>query len=295
MTNIATAGSTTGVKCQYHPEPANAELLNRALAFIKSVPYRVTLRWVEYRLLQDGIFSSKDDFVKFKGLSATARKRFWGDWRPYTLADDTRKSLVRGSGYLTVEEWVHAVATQGVQCDLDFWTDQPYYVEIWFEARAMQGQFEHYTQNITLRPFGGDPGPDYKWNIAKALEKAACRYPNSEIVILYFGDYDPKGLQIPKSAVRTIREWCKTDFQFKRVGLNAEHPALYVIPENIEAPGCYQWEALDDVGARDLIGKAVSEWVDITRINATKAREKEAYERMRTMLRKFEKQWKRSA
>ncbi|MDZ4241726.1 MAG: hypothetical protein U1D99_02775, partial [Candidatus Omnitrophota bacterium] len=88
---------------------------------------------------------------------------------------------------------------------LDKWRLQNYYVELWFEAKAMRAQFEHYTDYITLRPFGGDPSIHFKWQIAGELAEADESYMKP-IVILYFGDMDPKGFQIPISAVKDIVE-----------------------------------------------------------------------------------------
>ncbi|MEI6218115.1 MAG: hypothetical protein WCP86_04390 [bacterium] len=276
---------------EYKPSAESSDMLNQALAYVQSVPYRVTLRWVEYRLLQDGTFKSKDDFLRFKGLSAKARKNFWGGWAPDTLADDTRKSIIRGQGFKSVGAWIRRVAKSGVSCNLDFWVDQPFYVEVWFEAAAMSGQFEHYTSNIVLRPFKGDASIPYKKQIAVELEQAATRYPGREIIILYFGDADPKGYQIPESAVRDIRQWCSADFRFIRAGLNPEHPDLYGISENPERPGCWQWEALDDGAAAQLITSSLAPFVDAEKMAARQAEQEHAEERLWLALHNIEATW----
>jgi len=133
-------------------------------------------------------------------------------------------------------------------------------VELWFEANAMRGQFEHYTEHIMLRPFGGDPSIPFKWNIAAHLTRMAERF-SKPIVILYFGDLDPKGMIIPESAVRDIREWCTDDFEFIRCGLNPGHETEFSLIENPERPGTYQWEALDDGSAHELIERSCAPFV----------------------------------
>ncbi|MCE9613104.1 MAG: hypothetical protein K8T26_02435 [Lentisphaerae bacterium] len=280
-----------GVDRNYRPSADTADLLNRALAYVHSVPYPVSLRWVCYRLLQDGMLSSKDDFESFKGLSARARKAFWNGWTPDTLADDTRRAVVRGQGDGSTEDWIRRVAEYGVRCELDCWAEQPAYVECWFEAAAMQGQFEHYLQHVTLRPFKGDASIHYKWTIATDLERLARRYPGKPIVILYFGDLDAKGLQIPKSAARDIRKWCSVEFRFVRAGLNPEHPAHYQIPANIERPGCWQWEALDDQSARQLILDCVSEFADLSLLDDVQQRQDNAERRLRAALVDIAERW----
>ena len=109
----------------------------------------------------------------------------------------------------------------------------------------MTNQFKYWVQNVTLRPFSGEPSVDYKYQIALALDAASAKY-NKPIAILYFGDYDRAGLLIPQSATKDIREWCNTDFEFIRCGLNEGDDVKYNIPENPDHPGTFQWEAMDD-------------------------------------------------
>jgi hypothetical protein len=276
----------------YLPTARTKWILKHALEYLIAVPYRVTARWLFYRLDQDGTYSGKSDYKnKFLPAITRARKASYGGWAPDTLADDTRTTIWRGNGFTTVKDWVEAVGQQGLTCKLDYWDCQSYYVEIWFEAAAMQSQFEYYTEHITLRPFKGDPSVDYKWRISEHLSEVAETRPDQLIVILYFGDYDPKGLQIPESAVRDIREWTMADFEFIRCGLNPEHPALYNIPENFDKPGTYQWEALDDAGAQDLIVNNVKQWVDFDLFEEVAKRAKRAQDRMAKILKDIAENW----
>ena len=244
----------------YRPHEKQRVILNKAMDFVKSVPYKVTARWLFYRLLQEGIYSGKGDYKgKYLPLISMARKAFHNGWHPDILADDTRQAVIRGNGFDSEDEWLEAIGEQ-LECNLDKWTDQPYYVESWFEAHAMRGQFEHYSNHVTLMPFGGDPSIPYKWAAAKRLEERARRY-RKPIVILYFGDLDPKGLTIPESAIADIREWCGVDFEFIRCALNPGDEAIYNIPENPDRPGQFQWEALGDEAAGELITENVEKFI----------------------------------
>jgi hypothetical protein len=144
----------------------------------------------------------------------------------------------------------------------------------------MRGQFEYYTDHITLRPFGGDPSIPYKWVIAKELEQASMTY-QTPITIIYFGDLDPKGLAIPESAVRDIRDWCTVDFEFIRGGLNRGDEVKYGIPENPEKPGTYQWEALSDEVAGEVITGEVSRFISQGSFSETEQAEQDITEAFR--------------
>jgi hypothetical protein len=273
----------------YRPHPTTASMLRVAWAHILSVPYRVSLRWLFYRLLGDGTFTDKGDYREFKAATAAARKCFWEDWAPDTLEDDTRVTIYRGTGYRNPREWLTEISSQG--CNLDRWAAQPYYVEIWFEAAAMRSQFEYHTEHVTLRPFKGDYSIPAKWRVAQDLDGAAKAYPGTPIVILYFGDLDPKGLQIPLSAVADVRAWSSAEFEFIRCGLNAGDEQRFNLAENFEKPGTYQWEALDDDAARTLIEEHTKKYLDPAAFDAVAADEARATGRFRRAMSRVIKRW----
>ena len=84
----------------------------------------------------------------------------------------------------------------------------------------MQHQFEFYTNpNVPLLAFGGDVTINPKW-------KAACRLLDRwlelqiPVVVLYYGDLDDKGLEIPESARRDI-------VRFVGLAMQTEHNMPY--------------------------------------------------------------------
>ena len=264
---------------------------------MQSVDYSITARWVFYRLLQDGTYSEKKGYKHLLSLLSKARKEFYDGWTPYSIADDTRAPVLmersgyyglhlRGYGFKDEEEWLAAIKEE-LNCPLDRWASQPVYVEIWFEAAAMQGQFLYYAnENIPLLAFHGDVSIPEKWRTAERLAQRyfALRKP---IHIYYFGDLDTKGLTIPQSAWRDILIWTmallnkaeeglayQAEIQFERVGINEEQVDELGIPDNPERPGTYQWEAIDDDQAYELIGKA-SELVRIDSFSDVEAEEGE--------------------
>ena len=269
----------------YRPRADQARLLDLAFQIVRSVPYTVTARWLFYRLLQEGCFASKDDYKgKFLPLIAKARKCFYNGWTPETLADDTRPAVIRGEGWDSEAQFLKSISN--ARCVLDKRHSQTYYVELWFEAKAMRGQFEHYTKHITLRPFGGDPSIFAKWQIAQELAGAFEEY-GKPIVILYFGDLDPKGLQIPVSAVKDIREWTDAPFHFIRCGLNPGDEITYGIPENPDKPGTFQWEALSDEAAERIITGWTALYTSGGAFAETEAREREITRRFQELYAEF--------
>ena len=251
----------------YQPNKKSAEILARGWGHVKSIPYRATSRWLFYRLLQDGVYKSKDDYKNlFIPLFSRARHNQYQGWRPDTLVDDRRSPIEYDNPWENIDEWVRSMSSSGWSCRLDHFYRQSFYCEVWFEAEAMVNQFKYYTNGVTLCPFSGMPSISYKYSIAQRIATNARTY-HLPVVILYFGDYDEAGLTIPETSVNDIRGWCNVDFDFVRCGLNEGDNNKYDIPENIEKPGAYQWEGLSDQAAAELIRSSVARFVDAEKIS----------------------------
>jgi len=225
----------------WQPRPDGKAILDYAMDKIKSVPYKVSSRWVFYRIVQGG-FIPKSQINKFDYLLSRARKGFYSEWKPDTLTDSIRQTNFKGEFH----------ASFGLELDnIEF---QDYYVQLWFEAEAMHGQFEYFTKNyrVSLVPFRGDCSIPIKWELAKKLESAYRKY-QKPIKVLYFGDCDKKGYQILDAAVKDIKAWCNVSFSIERVGLTLEQAREFGLPENPDKPDSYQWEALENEHAEKLI------------------------------------------
>ena len=92
------------------------------------------------------------------------------------------------------------------------WENQSYYPEIFIEKKALQGVFSPVCEkwNITLGACKGYPSLTF-------LYDAYLRFKRAErigkiAVVLYFGDYDPSGEDIPRSISENL----------KRFGINIE-------------------------------------------------------------------------
>lgn len=274
----------------WNPSLQTVATLGRAWELIRSVPYQVSARWVFYQLLQEGYYSKKKDYKnKWIKASSRARKGFYKEWTPYTLADETRESIYRGGGYVDVSDWLYSLS-QDATCVLDKWLDQDYYVELWYEARAMSQQFRYYTDHMTLVPMAGQPSIPFKWQIAKDLESNSRKY-DVPIIILYFGDLDPAGEVISDVVEREVREWSIADFEFIRCGLTPEQVQQYNVPENPDKPDEYQWEALSDEGAQEIITGYVDRYVRHGAFTEIEKLENKAEEYVRKELKDLSDSW----
>lgn len=268
----------------WQPRQRQQQILERGWHWKESVPYEVSARWIFYKLydldhLFSGLHKKKAYHNLFLPLFSKARKQFYDNWRPNSLTDDSRTEVLVGFGYFDEKEWLE-VGIGERECIIDKWQYAENYVEIFLEAFAMKGQFEYFAPNISLVPFKGDASIEYKWRIAKRLEEMAERY-NKPIRILYFGDADKKGGEIPQNALRDIGAWCSVSFDFIPCGLTLEQAKGFGLGESIDQPGSYQWESLSHEQAGQLITPYVESVISQGKISEIKEREQEATDKFR--------------
>ena len=279
----------------YDPHPQTQIILDRAMEHIQSVDYQVSGRWVFYRLLQEGHLKSKDSYGTFNSMISKARKHWHGDWRPWTLADETRNMDLAETSGEPPEPDVQELIDQGkveavneiyelraklenYRFNSSYSIDpnylQEYFIVIMFEARAMHNQFKKYTRGLTLCPFGGQPSIPYKWDIARFIREQVVKY-RKPAVVLYFGDLDDAGIQIFKTGETDITSWAQVPVTFIRCGLTVEQVQRYKVPENYQKPDTYQWEALEDSQAREIIQTSLAKWYnfDVERVAKERAAE----------------------
>jgi hypothetical protein len=264
-------------------------ILQRCHYHINSVNYKVGLRWLFYRLAQEGIY--RKDFIdkngklvsdyknKFTGLFSRVRKNFKYGFHPDIIADETRTIKWRGLGRKNERDGIDNLGFK-----LDKFTNQDYFVLICFEALAMASQFEYYTKHIPLIPFKGDASIPFKWEIAKTIEYGVNTYKKPAIVI-YFGDRDDKGEKIFNSAFNDITEWANVDFEVIHGGLTLEDAIRFKLPNKMfDKPNNYQWEALSDEQAREIILNTISKYVNFDNQRLKEQEENEILTRWKTTL-----------
>ena len=125
----------------YNPKAETAEWLDWAYDRIVDLPYKPTARWLFYRLVQEKGFA-KNDYKKFLQVTSKARKGYYKDWEPDTLADDTREIISPyGRGFTNPFAWFDAQARKSPLLEIAWHQDR--LVIVCFEAKAMVGQFKH--------------------------------------------------------------------------------------------------------------------------------------------------------
>jgi len=167
----------------------------------------LTLRALHYRLVSRGMTNTQNHYKRVIAAMTQAR---WDGLVPFhTFSDHERGMLGETASTPTimkdeVESSKRTISYWMENYSLNRWENQQTHVEVWIEKKALQGTFEPMCKHhqVALAPCKGYPSLTF-------LHEAALRFnsvEDKEIVILYFGDYDPSGEDIPRSIGENLQK-----------------------------------------------------------------------------------------
>lgn len=193
----------------------------------------LTLRQVYYQFVGKGYIKNKvSQYNMLSTLLKHARIERLISWEDIEDRGRTYHDL---TGWEAKENFIKASLKQfltGYQRDL--LQSQDVYIEIWIEKDALSSIFTRvatpYTVPIVVcRGFSSVSFLyDYKKRLSHKEDKDA--------ILLYFGDFDPSGVEMLKAMETTLRdELMIKGINFKRVALQKEDIARYKLPHSFEA------------------------------------------------------------
>jgi len=181
----------------------------------------LTLRALHYQLVGRGMTNDVQHYKRVVNSMIDAR---WDDQIEFDTFSDLDRAMVGKTdfevtninegiekGKDTINFWMHYYRKNR-------WENQPYYPEIFIEKKALQGVFQELCgqYDIALGACKGYPSLTF-------LHEASLRFKEAVIqdktpIIIYFGDYDPSGEDIPRSIQQNIERFGVT-VEVKRVAL----------------------------------------------------------------------------
>lgn len=295
----------------------------------------LTLRQLYYRFVAEGICESGQ--VHYKRIGDTLTDARYNGSFPIEGLEDRGRDIHEGSfkRYETgIEDALDDAAGmfRGLPSFLlrrARWAEQETHVSVWVEKQALEGVFQPVCDELGVSWFAakGYPSVSALWEWLQQVSRATSHEDDSSrrhfvgtemewtenyfghadrCVVLYFGDHDPDGWEIPRSAERNIRKLMDVkdldiDIEFRRIALNMDQVDTYNPPpfeakmssaryagyvEEHETENAWELDALEPVVLRDLIREEVSEYFNETlyEANQTVIRELQAemIERMRS-------------
>jgi len=190
----------------------------------------ITIRQLHYRLVSIGMTNDDNHYKRVVKAMTEAR---WKDTVDMDAFIDRERSMYGETkseekdlndeiehGKEQVDAWMKAYR-------LNRWSNQDNYIEVWIEKKALQGVFETpcLLMDVGLAPCKGYPSITFLNDASKRFDDA--QIDGKKIIILYFGDYDPSGEDIPRSIKANL----------SRMGLDVEVKRIALHPEQISAMG----------------------------------------------------------
>ena len=192
----------------------------------------ITVRGLHYRLVSRGMTNSQKHYKRVVAAMTSAR---WDNVVGFDQFADKERDTHGSTDYeqTTVDGKVsssqYAIKRYFKNYHKNRWENQPKYVEVWIEKKALQAVFEGPCDkhDVLLAPCKGYPSLTF-------LKEAYDRFTEAENegldpVILYFGDYDPSGEDIPRSVQDNLARM-GVDVKVERCALLAHQVEAWNLP-----------------------------------------------------------------
>jgi len=249
---------------------------------------KLTVRQIFYRFVSMAVFANNQSsyntldkaltiarqqgLISFEAIEDRVRQ-FIGGENPFT--DETPDDVFNDA----VNEFESAEVTfqySWQDYHLPYWYDQPKYVEVWLEKDALAGVFQKVTDkyNVCLAPCRGYPSLSFLHEATKRL--TFIDNGEKEIIILYFGDFDMRGIDIQRHLTESLNFFNLGHINVKRIALTKQQITEHNLPPQpskktdtmsrgwIEAHGDVAWEldALDPHILVQVVKQAIEENID---------------------------------
>jgi len=178
------------------------------------------------------------------------------------------------------------------------WENQPYYPEVFIEKKALEGVFYKpcLRHGVALGACKGYPSLTFLHDAANRFSDAV--YQGKKPIILYFGDYDPSGEDIPRALAENIRNLGCDEIEVRRICLMEEQVLDWHLPPaptkvtdsrsaNWDGLGQVELDAVRPEKLISLLDDAISDIFDEELYDELKETEQEEREQFRTEMKRY--------
>ncbi len=209
-----------------------AWIIEKGIPIANSYNGNLTLRALHYRLVSIGMTNDLNHYKKVVSAMIDAR---WDNLISFSAFLDYERETI-GATWATPtnpKEKANTALSQIKMWADDYrknrWENQPIYPEVFIEKKALIGCFEGPCRewDVALNPCKGYPSLTFLYDAARRFMRAASR--GQECVLLYFGDYDPSGEDIPRSIQVNLNK-LGADVEIKRIALMEKQVVKWKLP-----------------------------------------------------------------
>ena len=193
----------------------------------------LTIRALHYQLVTIGMTNTIQHYKRVVNAMIDAR---WNNSISFEkFSDHDREMLGETKAEQTILEDEIERGKDAIKSWMEYysknrWENQPNYPEVFIEKKALQGVFQPICTRyqVALGACKGYPSLTF-------LNEAAKRFIDQEIngkhpVVLYFGDYDPSGEDIPRAIEENIRKLGCESIEVRRFALMESQVIEWKLP-----------------------------------------------------------------
>jgi hypothetical protein len=192
----------------------------------------LTLRALHYQLVGRGM---TNDIQHYKRVVAAMISARWDGVISFETFSDLDRAMVGETAYKeTIIEDEIAIGKHQIKAWMESfhknrWENQPVYPEIFIEKKALQGVFQDLCNewDIALGACKGYPSLTFLHEAFQRFDSADCR--GQKPIIIYFGDYDPSGEDIPRSIQENMARF-GVDVEVRRIALMEHQVVEWKLP-----------------------------------------------------------------
>jgi len=217
--------------------------------------------------------NTKSMYCSFDDMLVRAREEGLVDWRK--IADHTRQNIEPDQVWDDTKEFLDAERRDlnrwPSYYHVDYWEEQPYCLRVFIEkdALAQVASSVALEYKVTTIPGRGYNSFAQLMGLADELQKI-----DKSIIILYFGDFDPTGLDIDRSAGKRLSSYSDRDIKLVRMALTeADIQGLPSNPTKKTDPRtesysqkygecCWELDALPPDVLKDRVRTSIKAYID---------------------------------
>lgn len=217
-------------------------------------PGDLTIRALHYQLVNIGMTNTIQHYKRVTFAMEYAR---WAGIIPFKTFSDLDRAMVgKTEAEITDVDSSVENAKEQIQMWIKYysknrWENQPIYTELFIEKKALQNVFQGICSQYSVGLGCCKGYPSLTFLYETSLRLKAQQDLGKKCVILYFGDYDPSGEDIPRSIEENLRRM-GCDVEIRRFALFRSQVEEWNLPPAPAKKGDSRTANWDGIGQVEL-------------------------------------------
>lgn len=193
----------------------------------------LTIRALHYQLVSRGMTNTLQHYKRVVAAMEVARWDGRVDFEAFSDRDRAMCGTTKATETVLEDKQDEAKRQVGLwmrSYGKNRWENQPYYPEILIEKKALEGVFAKPCAkwDVAVGACKGYPSLTFLYELSERLRDAQSE--GKKPIILYFGDYDPSGEDIPRSIGENLQKFGVYDVEIRRVALMEQQVIEWKLP-----------------------------------------------------------------